>query len=110
MNPPAGKLIVTTATMECLMCPTIIVGITDDGCAVYCRYRWGRLSVRIDPRDPPPHGGAAGRWILDQQIDPNGLDGDMSYEQLQELTADLIEWPAELSPRPIDDEDSWLEI
>lgn len=104
------RIIVVTAHMEFPLCPTIFVGVTNDGCTVYCRYRWGRLSVRIDPRDPPPHGGAAGEWILDQQIDPNGLDGDMSYEQLQTLTADLIEWPAELSEKPYDENDACLDL
>ena len=102
------KIIVTTATMESLMCPTIFVGITDDGWTVYARYRWGHLSVRVDPRDPAPHGGAAGRWILNQHIDPAGIDGDMAYKDLRELTADMIEWPAELSPRTFKENAPWL--
>lgn len=104
------KIKVVTAYMEFPLCPTVVVGITADGWTVYCRYRWGHLSVRLDPRDPPPLGGAAGRWILNQQIDPGGLDGSMEYEELQALTADLIEWPAELTPKTYDDNDACLDL
>jgi hypothetical protein len=97
MNPPE-KIILVSATLEFPLCPTVFSGRTADGATVTARYRWGRLSVRLDDRDPPILGGAAGRWIVERQIDPNGLDGCMSYEDLQKLTADWIEWPAELSP------------
>jgi hypothetical protein len=102
------KIIVTTAHMEFPLCPTIFVGVTKDGWTVYARYRWGRLSVRIDPRNPPPHGGAGGKWIMDKQIDPAGIDGSMYYADLREHTADSIEWPAELSPRTFEEDVPWL--
>lgn len=104
------KITVTTARCECFMCPTVIVGITDDGSTIYCRYRWGRLVIRLDPRDPAPHGGAAGVWILDKQLDPEGIYGCLSYDELRELTANLIEWPAEILPKCFDDDDAWLEL
>jgi hypothetical protein len=97
MNPP-GKIKIVTATLECCMCPTIVIGTTDDGWAVYCRYRWGMLSIRLDPRNPPPRSGAAGQWIMVKQLDPAGLNGCLDYEEIRELTADIIEWPAELTP------------
>ena len=109
MNPPE-KIIVTIAHYECCMCPTIITGTTDDGTTVYVRYRWGRLSVRVDTRDPVPQGGAAGVWIIENQLVPEGLDGCLSYDELRELTADLIEWPDELTPRIYDENDTWLEL
>jgi hypothetical protein len=99
----AAKIIVTVAAVECRMCPTIVTGRTANGCTVYARYRWGQLSVRLDPRDPAPDGGAAGVWILQTQIDPEGLDGYMRYEELIEHTSEIIEWPVELSPRTFDD-------
>lgn len=92
------------------MCPTIISGKTDDGSTIYCRYRWGRLVIRIDPRDPAPHGGAAGVWILDKQLDPEGIDGCLDYEDLRKITAGIIEWPAEISPGSFDESDTWLEL
>jgi hypothetical protein len=103
------KIIVTTAHMECCMCPTIISGTTDDGWTVYCRYRWGMLSIRLDPRDSPPHGGAAGQWLMVKQIDPAGLNGCLDYEEIRELTADIIDWPDELTPKVHDENDTWLE-
>lgn len=69
------KIIVTEATIESRFCPTIISGKTQDGGTVYVRYRWGHLTVRVDPRDPAPLGGAGGEWILEQQLDPEGLGG-----------------------------------
>jgi len=71
------KIKVIVAQIECWMCPRTITGRTDDGWTIYARYRWGNLSVRIDPRDPPSDGGASGRWIMDKQIDPEELDGWM---------------------------------
>lgn len=104
------KIIVVTAHMEFPLCPTVFIGTTVDGWTVYCRYRWGRLSVRVDLRDPPPHGGAAGRWIVDKQIDPTGIEGDMSYDELRTLTAEIIGWPAELTAKPYDENDTCLDL
>jgi hypothetical protein len=109
MSHPA-KIIVTTAHQECCMCPTVIVGRTLDSATVYVRYRWGRLTVRLDLRDPAPHGGAAGVWIMFKQLDPEGLAGCLDYDEIRELTADIIDWPPELSPQIFDDDETtWLE-
>lgn len=93
------------------MCPTTIIGKTSDGLTVYVRYRWGMLSVRLDPRDPAPNYGSEGAWVLREQIDPKGLDGCMTFDELKEHTADFIVWPTELSPRTFDEDDPtiWLE-
>lgn len=109
MTPP-GKITVVTATMECCMCPTLVTGTTDDGWTVYARYRWGMLSIRLDPRNPAPHSGAEGTWIMAKQLDPAGLDGCMSYEKLREITADIIDWPAEITPKIFDDNEPSLEL
>lgn len=102
MNTPK-KIHVTSAQYECPMCPTIIKGETEDGCTVYARYRWGHLSVRVDSRNPAPHSGAAGASIMERQLDPEGLDGWLDYEELRAITANLIIWPAELTPRTYDE-------
>jgi hypothetical protein len=99
------KIIVITAIMECCMCPTTFTGRTADGCTVYARYRWGILSVRVDPRDPAPHGGAGGVWILEKQLDPEGLAGAMYFDELKILTAEIIEWPDELTPLTFDEDE-----
>ena len=83
---------VINAHYELVVCPTIIVGKTDDGYTIYARYRWGYLSVRIDPREDPPYGGAEGTWIFAEQIGDE-YDGCLGYETLVEHTKDLIEWP-----------------
>ncbi|TAE86024.1 MAG: hypothetical protein EAZ82_12235 [Verrucomicrobia bacterium] len=97
---PSDKIKIVTATIESHLCPTVVVGKSDDGGTIYARYRWGRLVIRLDPSNPPPHGGAAGAWIMDQQLDPEGLAGCISYDEIRELTSELIEWPDELTPRP----------
>ena len=86
---------VIKAHLELFACPTTIIGLTDDGCTIYSRYRWGHLSVRIDPREDPPHGGAEGTWIYAEQIGAE-YDGCLGYENLVKHTKHLIEWPAEL--------------
>lgn len=78
---------------------------------VYARYRWGMLSIRIDPRDTPPNGGASGKSIYEKQLDSTGLDGALYYDQLKDLTSDIIKWPAELTPKSYNDEaDPWLDL
>ena len=86
---------VVEAHCICCACPTLIVGTTDQGETVYARYRWGHLSVRIDPREDPRHDGADGEWIFSEQIG-NEFDGFLAYQKLCELTNGLIEWPNDL--------------
>lgn len=91
---------VVEAHYEGLMCPMVIVGKTSDGSTVYARYRWGHLSVRIDPREDPPLGGAEGTWIFSGQIGDD-YDGWITYEELIAVTKGMIEWPEDTSdPRP----------
>jgi hypothetical protein len=93
---------VISARCVCVACPTTYIGQTDDGCTIYARYRWGRLSVRIDPRDDPPHGGAEGTWIYDEQLGGE-YHGCLDYADLRQHTAGLVEWPDQLTtpdPKP----------
>jgi len=103
------KITVVTAWIELLMCPSIFIGKTADGWTVYCRFRWGHLSVRVDPRDPPPFYGAEGMWIFAEEIDAEG-GGCMDYDELRQITGHLIDWPDQLSSRPKSDDDETLTI
>lgn len=85
--------------MVCGMCPSIFIGKTADGTTVYARYRWGLLSIRLDPREPAPIGGAGGVWIHTKQVDPDELDGCMTFDELKEHTAEVVSWPDELTSR-----------
>lgn len=87
---------VISAQCVCFACPTTYVGQTDEGCTIYARYRWGHLSVRIDPREDPPHGGAEGLWIYDEQLGDE-YHGCLDYADLRQHTAALVEWPDELT-------------
>lgn len=104
MTPP-GKIIVVSATLDFPMCPTIVSGTTDDGATIYVRFRFGRLSIRIDSRTPAPNGGAGGRRIFEEKLDPDGLNGWLEYDDLRKITADWIEWPEQLSPKVYDEGD-----
>lgn len=98
------KIIVTTAYMECPMCPSTYIGTTATGHTVYARYRFGSLSVRLDPRNPAPYGGAWGLTLMEAHLgEPD--DGHMDYAEMREHSKNLVSWPAELSPRPINDDD-----
>lgn len=97
---------VVSAYYELFACPTIVVGKTDDGGTVYARYRWGCLSVRIDPRDDPPQGGAGGAWVFNRKYG-NEYDGCISYEELREITQGEIEWPDHLHDPPPRDGDAF---
>lgn len=110
MIPSSRKITITIATIESRMCPTLIVGKTADGTTVYARYRWGHLSVRIDAREPAPHGGAAGAPILEKKIDPDGIDGCLSYHDLQDHTAETLVWPENPTPTPRDEGEPWLDL
>lgn len=106
------KIIVISAQMECGMCPTIITGKTIEGLTVYVRYRWGRLSVRIDSQNPSPFSGAGGLEILTTQIDPEGIDGCMTYDEIKQHSSEMITWPDDLSPRNYDESEgtTWLTL
>lgn len=100
-----GKIIVVCTTLDFPMCPTIVSGTTDDGATVYVRYRFGRLSIRMDSRTPAPNGGSGGRRIYEEKLDLKGLDGWLEYDDLRKITADWIEWPDGLTPRTYDEAD-----
>ena len=94
---------VVSAHCICVACPTTYTGKTDDGCTIYARYRWGNLSVRIDDSPNPELEGAAGCEILAKTIG-HGVHGYLSYADLRQHTAGLVEWPDELTepaPRPV---------
>jgi len=97
------RIDVVTAYVECPMCPATYIGITATSHTVYARYRYGCLSVRLDPRNPAPFGGAWWLTIMEAHFgEPD--DGHMHYDELREHTKNLVEWPAELSPRPANDD------
>ena len=97
---------IISAQCICFACPTTYTGKTDDGCTIYARYRWGHLSVRIDPREDAPLGGAEGTWIYDEQLGEE-FDGWLDYAELKLHTANLVEWPDELTkPAPTPMEES----
>ena len=85
---------VVAAQCISVACPSTFTGTTAAGQTVYARYRCGHLSVRIDDAHEPRHGGAAGSSILEVTIG-HELHGWLSYADLRQHTAGLVEWPDE---------------
>jgi len=95
------RIQVESAYVECPMCPATFIGKTANGQTVYARYRFGVLSVRLDPRDPPPYRGAWGIVLMESHLGEND-DGHMTYAELREHSKNVVTWPDDLSERPED--------
>lgn len=107
----------------CDSCPSQWDGETDQGDAVYARYRWGGLSVTLndvlvferqigeDQDDDAVEAemraegiipknwidSMAQTWRMIREFHPDAIlcyDGTLSLEQLREVTKGQIEWPA----------------
>ncbi len=84
---------VTEVEQTCLACPAQWAGMTNDGRHIYARFRGGRLSVRIGkPGDMHEFAAVRGEEVLRIQLS-DGYDGFLSFEELREVTKDLIQWP-----------------
>ena len=85
--------IVDVVTQTCCACPNTYSGKTADGLTVFARYRWGHLSVRVQPAGVDDGlDGAAGESILEVNFGGQ-YDGMLEYSDLRVLTQDLIQWP-----------------
>lgn len=83
---------IISARMALCACPTVWIGKTNEGHTIYCRYRWGNLSVRLSTQPNPEFEGAGGTCIADiNRGDPN--DGYIDYDDLRETTREFIIWP-----------------
>lgn len=75
------------------MAPNTYSGITADGGTIFARYRFGHLSVRIQPPGVDDGmDGASGKSILELE------HGDqyaayIEYSELRWVTRHLVEWP-----------------
>ena len=78
--------------MALFACPNIWIGKTADGHTVYCRYRWGHLSVRLSTEADPEFDGAGGASIAELKYG-EPFDGSLDYEELRNITSELIIWP-----------------
>lgn len=90
---PSNKITIAELQYENRICPMVLVGRTTDDFKIYIRYRWGRLSIRIDSRADSPSDGVDGVRIFDAQIGDNPHAAWIEYDELRAVTADLIVWP-----------------
>ena len=87
------KIRVIKISCTCCACPSQWEGRTADCRAVYVRYRWGHLSVRVSrEKDLRPNAAVMGESVF--EMDPGGrYDGSLEYHELVDLTAGVIDWP-----------------
>jgi hypothetical protein len=76
----------------CIACPSQWEGRTDDGRAVYVRYRWGHLSVRVGKDITAA---VRNRDEVFNAVVGHSYDGLMTYDKLKDLTVGFVEWPEE---------------
>ena len=76
----------------CCGCPAQWDAVTTDDIPVYIRYRWSRLSVRLGDKDGPMKSAVMGEEIFSKEMDSTGLSGVMSFDELCEITKDIIEF------------------
>jgi len=87
------KLRILRLTNTCNACPAQWEGWLNDGRAIYIRYRWGYLSVRVSEEATKDIADAvSGNEIYGRRIG-HGLDGFMDYDILKEKTGDVLIFP-----------------
>lgn len=68
----------------CEACPSQWEGTTINGEAIYIRYRWGRLTIRLSKPDGTIEDAVEnGKLLYDKQIG-DGMDGVISLEEVIE--------------------------
>lgn len=77
-----AEIVLTHLERDCIACPTIWKGDTQDGREVMIRYRWGDLSIRCADTDP-----RIDDEVFSQAIG-DGLDGHMTLYDLRDILAD----------------------
>jgi hypothetical protein len=102
-------IIVSTVTETFCACPNTYSGKTTNGDTIFVRYRWGHLSIRLQPgKTVDDSEGSNGESIF--ELDYGGpFDGMINYSKLRELTEKIIQWPNEChekSVSPIETETS----
>lgn len=85
-------IIVTSVDRTCGACPAQWEGRTTDGRHIYARYRHGQFRVGVSDDEMDAVRAAYDRpvaWLTKG----DSLDGHMTYQELKDWTAGLIQWP-----------------
>lgn len=73
----------------CYMCPSQWEGQFEDGTYFYVRYRWGWLSISIS--EVSVQKAVVGKSLMEISYG-DSLDGLLSFDELKDLTKEIIEW------------------
>lgn len=79
---------ITKLRKTCDSCPAQWEGETSDGQQVYIRYRWGYLSVKVDPDYAV---GYRAEEVVSERLGDN-LDGSLSFAQLKKACKGKIQF------------------
>jgi hypothetical protein len=82
----------------CSACPSQWEGKTADGQQVYIRYRWGHLSIGVDPEDAVLNPNWSHRVAYG-----DALDGYMSDRELVVTLGNTVKWDSKLKDRMLID-------
>ena len=87
---------VTKITKTCSACPAQWEGWTDDNRQIYVRYRWGHLTVELgEIGDKAEMAAVDGEEVLSYHKDNHPYGGYMEYDELKQITKDVISFPEE---------------
>jgi hypothetical protein len=81
---------VVKLVQTCQCHPSQWEGWTSDGCAIYVRFRHGRLWIGLAPDYRPA---APTMLFFARYPGDNGDDGNLRYETLRRLTEGIVDWP-----------------
>lgn len=84
---------VISLVQTCGACPSQWDGVLDDGRAIYVRYRWGWLSVRVSTKEDAQEefGAVRGEEIFGEQLGDN-WDGVLTTTELINHTSHVLDW------------------
>jgi len=84
---------VINISQTCRARPSQWEGKTEDGRKVYIHYRWGHLSVSLgEIGDKDELAGVNGKIVFSKQLDKDGWDGFLTFDELKDITKNKIEW------------------
>lgn len=76
----------------CRMSPAQWEGVTTDGCPVYCRYRWGVLSVQVGGAGMPLESALRSDPLLCKEVG-HEYHGEMTYQELRSHAEHILSLP-----------------
>lgn len=84
---------VVSVRRTCLACPSQFEGTTDKGEFVYARYRGAQMRVDVAPDELSWNTDGHNKFTVYAESFGEPFDGYITFEELKEHTAGVLEWP-----------------